>query len=274
MSKDVQKICEDLLNSESYKEVQKLKPIDDIFFEKIIEDKNVCEEILRVILEDEELEVLFVTTQKSIKNLQGRSVRLDAFCKLGNGKLCNIEVQKSNNDDHVRRVRYNASCITANNTEVGDDFIDVPDVTMVYISAFDMFKKGRTIYHCKSVIEETGDALDNGLREIYVNTKINDGSTIAELMKCFTQEHVNNQKFPMLSNKVWYYKNDEGGIRIMCKIVEDYANSKVERENLKTIENLFRHNCALDIVIASFNTISEEIIRKIYEEVNGVKTPI
>ena len=36
--------------------VKKLRPIDDVFFEKIIEDKSVCEEILHVILEDDSLE--------------------------------------------------------------------------------------------------------------------------------------------------------------------------------------------------------------------------
>lgn len=216
--------------SETRNKVKKLRPIDDVFFEKIIEDKNVCEEILRVILDDDKLEVLSVTPQSSVKNLYGRSVRLDAFCKLGTGVFCNIEVQKSDNDDHVRRVRYNASCITANNTEVGANFVNVPDVTMVYISIFDMFKKGKTIYHCKTVIEETGDAVDNGLKEIYVNTAVNDGSTIAELMECFLQEQVNNKKFPLLSNRVWYFKNDEGGISTMCKIVEDYAKEAAEKK--------------------------------------------
>lgn len=52
-------------------------------------------------------------------------------------------------------------------------FINVPNVTMVYISAFDIFKKGKTIYHCKTVVKETGEAVDNGLMEVYVNTVIN-----------------------------------------------------------------------------------------------------
>ena len=233
--------------NKTLEKVKKLRPIDDVFFEKIIEDKAVCEEILRVILEDEGLEVLSVTPQSSQKNLWGRSVRLDAFCKLGNGSYCNIEVQKSDNDDHVRRVRYNASCITSNNTEVGEKFINVPDVTMVYISTFDIFKKGRTIYHCKTVIEETNDAVDNGLTEVYVNTAVNDGSTIAELMECFMQEQVNNKKFPLLSSRVWYYKNEEGGVNTMCKIVEDYAN-EVALENVKS---LFENGCNLDVVITS-----------------------
>lgn len=253
--------------NKTLEKVKKLRPIDDVFFEKIIEDKAVCEEILRVILEDEGLEVLSVTPQSSQKNLWGRSVRLDAFCKLGSESYCNIEVQKSDNDDHVRRVRYNASCITSNNTEVGEKFINVPDVTMVYISTFDIFKKGRTIYHCKTVIEETNDAVDNGLTEVYVNTAVNDGSTIAELMECFMQEQVNNKKFPLLSSRVWYYKNEEGGVNTMCKIVEDYANEMM----LDSIKVLFEKGCNLDMAIEAFKNIPEELIRKIYEEVAGNK---
>ena len=245
------------------KNVKKLRLIDDVFFQKIIEDKGVCEEILRVILEDDKLEVLSVTPQCEIKNLNGRSVRLDAFCKLGAGELCNIEVQKANNDDHIRRVRYNASCITANNTEVGTDFIDVPNVTMVYISTFDMFNKGKTIYHCKTVIEETGEVIDNGLREIYVNTAINDGSTIAELMACFLQEQVDNKKFPLLSKRVWYFKNDEGGIDVMCNVMENY----LKENNLKSIKKLFETGVTLEAVLIAFENIPEELIRKVYEEV-------
>lgn len=48
--------------------VKKLRPIDDVFFQKIIEDKKVCEEILRTILQDENLEVLTVTPQSNVKN--------------------------------------------------------------------------------------------------------------------------------------------------------------------------------------------------------------
>lgn len=252
--------------------VRRLRPIDDVFFEKIIEDKNVCEEILRVILEDEGLEVLSVTPQSSLKNLYGRSVRLDAFCKLGNGTYCNIEVQKSDNDDHVKRVRYNASCITANNTEVGEKFLRVPDVTMVYISTFDIFQKGKTIYHCGTVIQETNDLVDNGLKEIYVNTVVNDGSTIAELMDCFMQEQVENKKFPLLSNRVWYFKNDEGGISSMCKIVEDYANEIEKERDLVKINNLFINGGSLELAIATFQNVSEDIICKIYEEVTAQKS--
>ena len=247
--------------------VKRLRPIDDVFFEKLIEDRAVCEEILRVILEDEILEVLSVTPQSSQKNLWGRSVRLDAFCRLGDGTLVNIEVQTGNQDDYIRRVRYNASCITSNNTKVGARFLEVPDVTMVFISSFDIFKRGKTIYHCKTVIEETSEVVDNGLTEIYVNTVVHDGSTIADLMECFIKEQFQHEMFPLLSKRVWYYKNDESGVQTMCQIVEEYAEEKVLEKTVKNIRSLFENGCSFDVVVASFQDLTVEQIKTIYLDV-------
>ncbi len=206
--------------------VQKLRPIDDAFFQKLMEDQMVCQEMLRVILEDPALTVEKVIPQNSIKNLQGRSVVLDALCKRPDGSFFNLEVQKADGDNHLKRVRYNASCITANVTEPGGKFEKVPDVCVVYISKFDMFKENRTIYHIDSVIRETGTQVDNGLKQIFVNTKVNDGSEIAELMECFESQTVDNPKFPYLSERVKHYKEKAEGVEAMCELIEEYGNLK------------------------------------------------
>lgn len=73
--------------------ISKLRMIDDIFFQKMFEDIKVCQEILRICMEDSRLEVV---SQKDLKNLQGRSVRLDAYCKLGDGRYVDVEVQRGN----------------------------------------------------------------------------------------------------------------------------------------------------------------------------------
>lgn len=98
--------------------VQQLNIIDDTLFQKMAEDPEFCEEVISTVLE-QKVTVMKVTPQNSVKNLQGRSVVLDALCELENGKECNVEIQKANDDDHQRRVRYNTSCITANITEPG-----------------------------------------------------------------------------------------------------------------------------------------------------------
>lgn len=107
--------------------------------------------------------------QTSIKNLQGRSVVLDALCLLEDGTKCDVEVQKANDDDHVRRVRYNAACVTANTTTAGVNFKEVPNVIMIFISKFDIFNLGKTIYHIDRVIggrKEMCEAVERYAREV------------------------------------------------------------------------------------------------------------
>lgn len=207
---------------EKLERIKDFRPIDDVFFEVLAEDPEVCEEILRVILEDDNLVVEDVIVQSSKKNIYGRSVRLDALCILGNGTRCNIEIQRSDNDNHLKRARFNAASITVKDSNPGEKFEDVVELYIVYISEFDIFKEGKTIYHVEKVLRETGTVIDDGLHEIFVNTVIDDGSTIADLMNCFTKKEVNNPLFPKLSNRVKDLKTTEGGANAMCEVMEKY----------------------------------------------------
>lgn len=236
--------------------IQGYRPIDDTFFEKIAEDPEVCEELLQVILEEPKLRVLEVIPQKSVKNLQGRSVRLDALCKRENGRFCNIEVHRAKDEHPLKHVRYNASCITANIVDPGEKFENVPEVSMVYISEFDVFDLKRTIYHVEPTIIETSDSLDNGLHEVYVNTAVDDGSEISELMQCFLQTDVNNRKFPKLSKRVYYFKHDEEGIKDMCVISEEFRKEGISEGYQDSILEL----------LEDIGEISDELARKIWRQ--------
>ena len=221
----------DIPNGETYDDklarIRDFRPIDDPFFEALAMDPEVCQEMLRTILEDDELVVVEVHTQDSIRNLYGRSARLDALCRLSDNSLCNIEIQRTDNDDHLKRARYNASIITVRESKAGDRFLDVRKVYVVFISEFDFMKGDKTIYHVDKVIRETGEVVDDGLYEIFVNTTIDDGTDIAELMSCFTKKEVKNPKFPALSRRVTELKEDKGGYTTMSKIMDEYI---AERE--------------------------------------------
>ena len=128
---------------EKEEKVKDLRPIDDVFFEVLADDIAFCQEMLRILLDDGKLIVTDVIVQSSQRNLYGRSVRLDALCTLGNGKKCNIEVQRSDNDDHLRRVRFNAASIAVRDSQTKQRFEQLEDIIVVYISQFDIFKSGR-----------------------------------------------------------------------------------------------------------------------------------
>ena len=197
---------------EKIEQVKNFRPIDDTFFEVLADDIGVCQEMLRIILEDEKLIVKDVIVQSSERNLYGRSVRLDALCILGNGKKCNVEVQRSNKDHHLKRVRFNASVITVRDSQTDDKFEETIDLIVVHISEFDIFKRGRVIYHVDSVIRETQEKVDDGLERVFVNTTVKDETSISEYMGCFQQKEIDNAKFPKLTNRVHYLKHEEGGV--------------------------------------------------------------
>ena len=214
---------------EKKEQVKNFRPIDDTFFEVLADDIGVCQEMLRIILEDEKLIVKDVIVQSSERNLYGRSVRLDALCILGNGKKCNVEVQRSNKDHHLKRVRFNASVITVRDSQTDDKFEETINLIVVYISEFDIFKCGRVIYHVDSVIRETQEKVDDGLERVFVNTAVKDGTTISEYMDCFLQKEIDNAKFPKLTNRVYYLKHEEGGVNAVCEIMRKYSEEVAEK---------------------------------------------
>ena len=58
---------------------------------------------------------------------------LDAKCQLEDGRIVNIEVQRADDDDHQRRVRYNGALLTTNLTNPSTKFAEIPDVIVVFI---------------------------------------------------------------------------------------------------------------------------------------------
>ena len=225
--------------------VQKLRPIDNAFFPVLGQDPGVMEEILRVILNDNTLTVEKVIAEYTLPNLPGRGVRLDSFCETGDGHRINVEVQKADDDDHIRRCRYNAAGMTWKEAEKGIRFRDLPDVCVVYITEHDFLHGGRTVYHVDKILRENGLIIDDGSSVIYVNTAVNDGSAISDLMRCFLQKTVNDPRFPRLSEKVHQYKNTEKGAAEMCEELERYIDeitAELQASNSEKDRALFENS--------------------------------
>lgn len=93
------------MNKNKTREIAKqLNIIDDTLFQKMAEDVGFCEELISTVL-GEKVEVLKVIKQDSLKNLQGRSVILDAWCKLQDGRVVYVEVEKSRKHQFIESER-------------------------------------------------------------------------------------------------------------------------------------------------------------------------
>ena len=96
----------------------------------------------------------------------------------------------------------------------------------MYITDFDLFKSGLSAYHVEPCIKETGEFVDNGLHQIYINAHGRDGGRISRLMKHFNEPDFSDEEFPKISDKV--HRLDKKEMFGMCKAVEDYANKRVK----------------------------------------------
>ena len=173
-------------------------------------------------------------------------------------------MQRSDHDDHLRRARFNASSITVKDSDPGTHFKDVKEVYIVYISEADILSGGLTTYHIDKIIRENGLVVDDGLHEVFVNATVDDGSTIAELMKCFRQKELDNPKFPETTRRFNEIKKTEGGQRAMCEVMEEI----VKEENIKHIADLLQAGVTKEQLSKTFP--AEEIAEAEKELLIGV----
>lgn len=177
-----------------------------------------------------------------------------------------LKCSDSDNDNHLKRVRFNAASITVKDSNPGERFEKVIELKVVYISEFDAFRKGKTIYHVDKVLRETGDVIDDGLHEIFVNAAINDGSDIAELMQSFKQQMVDNPKFPKLSDRMKLLKETQGGASAVCAVMERYEKLALKKDHIDRIQNLLKKGYSkkfildLDYTEDEYNEAKKELL--------------
>ena len=251
--------------------IKQLNVIDDVFFQKIAEDKAVCEEILRIILQKPKLKVIDAQAQRFLRNIGAHSVILDLLCEDEDGARINVEMQKTDDDDHVKRVRFNSSNIDTTFTEKGLDYKDFPDIYVIFISKFDMFQEGKTIYHLETIIKETRTSVTDGIHRIFVNCAVNDESDIAELMQYFKNSTCKNNKFPKLSDRVYYFKESKEGADAMTQVVEEYANKKVLERDKETAKSFLQNGASVELVKKSIPTLSVEFIEKLSRQLTAAE---
>ena len=212
--------------------VRRMNVIDDQFFQKIAEDKEVCEELLRILLDKSDLEIIEAQTQRKLPNLQARAVILDALCKDANGNLFNIEVQKddkkrdhSKTEEYQKRVRFNLASMDTFFAEKGTEFHNLPDLYAIFISQIDPFGEHKASYRIRRALEDSNTTVYNGISEIYVNTSSKDGTLVAELMGYFENSNGINPNFEKLSYRVEQFKNDENEVTTMASVFDEFEKS-------------------------------------------------
>ena len=124
-----------LLHKERYKEtIKNLTVMSDILARNVFKDKNACEYVLRIILEDKELTAIDNETQMDFRNMHGRGVVLDCVAKDGSGRIFNVEIQQDDEGAHPKRARYHLGMMDSNVLDTGKNFDKLPETYVIFVT--------------------------------------------------------------------------------------------------------------------------------------------
>ena len=220
-------------HEEDLQRIRNFRLLDDDFMSKVFEDKICAEILLRIILQRKDLKVKYVHVQQEIKNLQGRSIRLDILAEDTSGKLYNVEVQRSDKGASRKRARHNSSLLDANITDAGEEYEKLNSTYVIFITENDILKSGLPIYHIDRTVKETGESFEDGAHIIYVNSQIKNDTELGKLMHDFSCTNAEDMNYSVLADRVRYFKEDEKGVSTMCKAMEDMRNEAHEEGRLE-----------------------------------------
>ena len=250
--------------------IQKIKEfrlLDDDFMSKVFEDDIECTEfLLHIIMDKPDLKVQEVRTQYSIKNLLGRSVRLDIHAIDNAEKKYNIEIQRADKGAGSKRARYNSSVVDANSLRAGEDFDELPETYVIFITENDVMGGSEPIYHVDRIVKETGKLFDDEAHIIYVNGAYRDESPLGLLMHDFACTNPADMHYKILADKTRYFKEDEKGVAAMCKVVEDLCNDAKIEEKKEIAIRLLRQSELSNEKIAEYVGLNVEVVNALDEE--------
>jgi len=121
----------------------------------------------------------------------------------------------------------------ANSRLAGDDYEQLPETYVIFITENDVLHGNLPIYHIERTIQEKVVDVDDGLHIIYVNNAITDDTPLGRLMHDFRCTKPEDMHYKELADRVRYLKESPEGVSNMCKAMEEMRNEAEARGEAK-----------------------------------------
>ena len=205
-------LTQEVLTSEDIKE---LILMNDLFMSACLKNPKCVELVLRIILNRKDLHVKEVKTQYNIESM-GRSLRLDVLAEDDEGRLYNIEIQRTRKGADVKRGRYHAAHLDCISLRKGESFDKLCENYVIFITEYDVLGGNLPLYTIDRVIKENGRDFNDGSHIIYVNASHRDlGTALGRLMHDFFEPDPNKMYYEELADEAKYLKNLDEGVTVL-----------------------------------------------------------
>ncbi len=207
--------------------------MSDIFMRNVFKQRECLEYVLQVIMEKQDLKVIDQIIQKDYKNLQGRSAIMDCVARDSEGKQFDVEIQQDNESASPKRARYHSGLMDMNTLNPGQDFDELPESYVIFITSDDILGYGFPIYHIDRHIKEADNSFQDEAHIIYVNSRKQEDTELGRLMHDLHCKNADEMHSPVLAKRAHELKDTQKGVELMCHEMEKIYSEGMESGELK-----------------------------------------
>jgi len=153
-------------------------------------------------------------------------------------------MQRTNSGAHVKRARYNSSLLDASLSVPGEQYHQLNEAYVIFITEKDPLHQGLPICHIERIITETGQPFQDGSHIIYASTQYQDDTPLGRLMHDLSCPDPEQMHYPFLADNVRHFKQTEEGRKTMSGVFQEFAQ-EVAREVAQETEQKTNEKAAL-----------------------------
>lgn len=137
---------------------------------------------------------------------------------------------------------------------------------VIFITENDVLGENLPIYHVDRIIRETGKMFNDESHIVYVNSQIKDETALGKLMHDFACTNAKDMCYEVLADRVHYFKEDEKGVAVMCKAMEDMRNEAAKMKAVHIARLMLDGGKLSYEDIAAYTELTIEEVEKIASE--------
>lgn len=128
-----------------------------------------------------------------------------------------MEIQQENEGASPKRARYHAGLLDMNTLNPGQDFDELPESYVIFITQRDVLGNNLPIYHIERKIRKSSKNFKDESYILYVNSSLQEDTPLGHLMHDFHCTFAADIHNPILAKRVQELKETQEGVEHMCK---------------------------------------------------------
>ena len=165
---------------------------------------------------------------------------------------------------HLRGHVTHSGLMDMNTLNPGQDFDELPESYVIFITRDDILGYGFPIYHIDRHIKEADDSFQDEAHIIYVNSRKQEDTELGRLMHDLHCKNADEMHSPVLAKRVHELKDTQKGVELMCHEMEKIYSEGMESGELKA-----KKETALSL--AEMGLSVEKIAKAVNHNVNEVQ---